>query len=245
MKEANKPLTDDLRFLGQMGVVRWLHQAGYPPLRVRVRPGRARYVIPDYPHPSYALPELKGERQFIEGEFQATAVTPHPMDLRRALQNAQSFDLLHFACHGSADPNNIQDAQIMLEGRVEGSNYIPEYLSATTVEYNSNLRNSDGNRPLVFVNACQTGRLGYKLTGLGGFARAFLTAGAGIFAGTLWSVGDHPASAFAQHFYKEMRAGANLSEATIRAREQARLDGDASWLCYSVYGHPLALLAAQ
>ncbi len=113
------------------------------------------------------------------------------------------------------------------------------------MEYNSNLRNSDGNRPLVFVNACQVGRLGYKLTGLGGFAQAFLTAGAGVFAGTLWSVGDHPAGAFAQRFYKEMRAGANLSEATVRAREQARQEGDASWLCYSVYGHPLALLSAQ
>ncbi len=122
VKETSKPLGEDLRFLGQMGVVRWLHQAGYPPLSVRVRPGRARYVIPDYPHPSYALAELKDERQFIEAEFQATAVAPHPADVRKALQNAQSFDLLHFACHGSADPNNIQDAQVMLEGRVEGAN---------------------------------------------------------------------------------------------------------------------------
>jgi hypothetical protein len=37
----------------------------------------------------------------------------------------------------------------------------------------------------------------------------------------------------------------NLSEATIRAREQARQQGDASWLCYVVYGHPLAMLSQQ
>jgi CHAT domain-containing protein len=89
------------------------------------------------------------------------------------------------------------------------------------------------------------GRAGYKLTGLGGFAQAFLSAGAGLFAGTLWSVGDRPAATFAQRFYKELRAGTNLSEATIRAREQARQQGDASWLCYVVYGHPLAMLSQQ
>jgi CHAT domain-containing protein len=103
-------------------------------------------------------------------------------------------------------------------------------------------RSLAANRPLVFVNACQVGRAGYKLTGLGGFAQAFLGAGAGIFARTLWSVGDELASTFAQHFYRQMKAGAKLSYVAAKAREAARKAGDASWLCYVVYDHPAAVI---
>lgn len=242
LKEVGKALGKDLRFLGQMGVVRWLHQAGYPPMRISVREGRARFVIPDYPTPDYTLPELQNERQFLEKEFHAKPIDPHPSDVRRALQNPEMLDLLHFASHGEADLDNLADARIMLEGRIEGTNYVPEYLSALAVEHNATLKQADGNRPIVFVNACQLARAGYKLSGLGGFAQAFLSAGAGVFAGALWNLGDHAASSFAQRFYTELHAGANLSQATMRARESARADGDASWLAYAVYGHPLAVV---
>jgi CHAT domain-containing protein len=226
----------------QKGVVRWLHQAGWPPVQVRVRGGRVRHVIPDYPHPDFKLDAVADEEQLVKVTFGSTAIAPHPAAVRNALKSPQAFDLIHFACHGSAEADNIGDAKIMLEGRIEGKDYIPEYLDALTVEYNANLRNPDGNRPMVFVNACQAGRAGYKLTGLGGFAQAFLTAGAGIFAGTLWSVGDEPASTFAQCLYREMKAGTTLADATVKAREAARAAGDASWLCYVVYGHPAAVM---
>ena len=75
------------------------------------------------------------------------------------LQEAGSFDLLHFACHGFADSKNISNAQLMLEGRIEGGNYIPAYLSATTAAQFSNLR-TDDNRPMVVLNACQGARAG-------------------------------------------------------------------------------------
>jgi CHAT domain-containing protein len=224
-----------------LGLVRWLHQAGYPPLRINVGPGRVRYVIPDYPDAKYALEALKDERAFMESEFGAKPIVPHLTELRRAL-TSEPFDILHFACHGEADLNVIQDSRMLLEGRVEDGNYIPEYLAPNAVEHNARLEQKDGNRPLVFLNACQLGRTGYKLTGLGGFARAFLTARAGAFSGALWSVQDRPATIFAQRFYKELHAGANLSDATVRAREEARQQGDASWLSYAVYGHPLSVL---
>ena len=239
LKEPDKPLGEELRFLGQLGLVRWLHQAGYPPLQIKVRPGRVRYVIPDYPDARYALDALKDEREFMESEFGAKPIVPHTTEVRRAL-TSEPFDILHFACHGEANLDVIQDSRMLLEGRVEGGNYIPEYLAPNAVEYSVRLDQKDGNRPLVFLNACQLGRTGYKLTGLGGFARAFLTARAGAFSGALWSVQDRPATIFAQRFYKELHQGANLSEATKRAREEARQQGDASWLSYAVYGHPLA-----
>ena len=61
---------------------------------------------------------------------------------------------------------------------------------------------------------------------------------------SLWSVGDTPARGFIETFYESLRDGKNVSEATTAGRTKARADGDATWLAYAVYGHPLAALAA-
>ena len=56
-------------FLGQMGLVRWLHQAGWPPERLVVRKGRVRYVIPDYPLATYRLPMALKEAEFSRNDL--------------------------------------------------------------------------------------------------------------------------------------------------------------------------------
>jgi hypothetical protein len=248
IKEPNKKgLPDETRFLGQMGLIRWLHDAGWPPDQLKVRKGWARYVIPDYP-PQFALPEAAEEYKFLKERFKATAIEPQPNPVRELISKPGQFDLLHFACHGFAEQDNISNAQLMLEGRIEDvledgmkkQKYIPVYLSATTVEQYSNLR-TPANRPMVTLNACQAGRTGYTLTGLGGFAQAFLRGGAGAFVGALWSVGDSPARTFTERLYLELSKESeplNLSEAAIIAREAARTAGDATWLAYVIYGHP-------
>ncbi|HEV2840863.1 MAG TPA: CHAT domain-containing protein [Chthoniobacterales bacterium] len=243
LSEPGQPLSKETRFLGQMGLVRWLYEAGWPPEQLRIRKDKARYVIPHYPHPDYVLPEAEQEYQFLEHEFGATSVEPKSDAVRKLLSEPGSFDLLHFACHGVADQDNIANAQLLMEGRVEGSSYIPDHFSATTAEAHANLR-SDGAAPIIVLNACQAGRAGYKLTGIGGFARAFLRRGAGAFIGTLWSVGDSPAREFTEEFYLQLKSGRTVAEAAVAAREKARSAGDATWLAYVVYGHPHAKLTA-
>jgi len=93
---------------------------------------------------------------------------------------------------------------------------------------------------MVVLNACQVGRAGYQLTDIGGFARAFLHGGAGVFVGSQWAVGDDPASTFAQELYASLGAGADLSEAASAARAASRTADDATWLAYVVYGDPCA-----
>ena len=88
------------------------------------------------------------------------------------------------------------------------------------------------------INACQTGRSGNALTGMGGFAQAFLRGGAGAFVAPLWSVGDWPARIFTEALYTELLKGKPLAKATTLARKQAGLAGDSTWLAYAVYGHP-------
>ena len=96
--------------------------------------------------------------------------------------------------------------------------------------------------PVIVLNACQVGRQGYQLTGNGGFAQAFLKAGAGAFVGTLWSVGDQPARNFTETFYDSLRNQKTVGEAAIDARAAAETAQDSTWLAYVVYGHPLAKL---
>ena len=239
LKQPEKPLSGDVQFLGQMGLVRWLQDAGWPPDKLSIQKGNARYVIPQYPHPDYVLPQAEQEAKFLEKKFAATAVEPSSGAVRELISKPDSFGLLHFACHGAADQDNIANAQLILQGRVNGQDYIPDFLSATTVEQNANL-SEGGNAPLIVLNACQTGRAGYKLTGIGGFAQAFLKRKAGAFVGTLWSVGDVPARTFTEEFYTQLIKGSTIAEATIKAREKAQKAGDATWLAYVVYGHPHA-----
>lgn len=230
-------LPKEMRFLGQMGLVRWLYGTP-PPQTMKVRKGRVYYVIPHYPDPRYCLPQAEQEFQFLEQTFQAKEVKPKSPIVRQLLESGD-FDLLHFAGHGMAEQNNIDNASLLMQGRIEGSRYIFDYLSAVTVKEYSKLKSErDKNRPMVVLNACQIGREGYSFTSVGGFAPAFLNGGAGAFVGPLWSVGDRPARMFTETLYKGLIEGLTLSEATTSAREQAKQAGDATWLAYAVYGHP-------
>jgi CHAT domain-containing protein len=130
-----------------------------------------------------------------------------------------------------------------MTGHCEDNRYVEDVLEVLSVENYAELTGPDGNRPLIFLNACQAGRGGYKLTGTGGFAQAFLNRGAGGFVGALWSVGDSPALTFAEEFYTALRSGnKNFSEAAIEARKAAKVQNDPTWLSYTVYGHPHGVL---
>ena len=238
LKQPGQPhLPEETKFLGQMGLVRWLYGT-FPPQTIQIRKGRVLYVIPHYPDPRYRLLQAEQEAHYLEQMFQAKAIEPQSKSVRQLLESG-NFDLLHFAGHGIAEQGNIGNAKLLMQGRIEGSKYILDHLSATTIEQYSNLKSeADKNRPMVVLNACQIGREGYVLTSIGGFAQAFLNSGAGAFVGPLWSVGDRPARIFTETFYKGLMDGLTLSEATIRAREQAKQAGDATWLAYAVYGHP-------
>jgi CHAT domain-containing protein len=186
------------------------------------------------------LPEAKLESQFLKKQFDATEMKPESGEVRKLISQPGAFDLLHFACHGEADSNTIAHARLLLEGRMEGGQYVEDTLSAVVVEQFADLVAPDGNKPVVVLNACQAGRLGYQLTGSGGFAQAFLKGGAGAFVATLWAIGDGPARTFTETFYQELLNGSTVAEAANRARSAAEAAKDATWLAYAVYGHPHA-----
>ena len=235
-------------FLGQLGLVRWLHNTMLPPETLRVRKDRARYLIPQYADARYALPAAQEEKVFLEQQFKATACPSGPVDVRRLIRGPGAFDLLHFAGHGDATAQDISGSLILLSAT---PNPQPppdpwiETLEASIVEQTANLLGAEQNRPLIVLNACRAGRAGWQLTKLGGFAKAFLARGAGLFIGALWSVGDAPARNFTEAFYAGLLLGKPVAEAAVNARETARKAKDATWLAYTVYGHPHATLAGK
>lgn len=252
LSEPGKAITEESLFLGELGLVRWLYEADrFPPLEIRVAAGRAFYLVPDYPSipeiQLYPLPEASKEKQFLLDRFSAQAVDPQPAAVRKLLVGPASFDLLHFAGHGMAASDGNNEPQLLLQGETLQEGYVQNFLRANTVETRANLVSPQGNRPIVTVNACQAGRATYKLTGIGGFAEAFLARGAGCFVGTLWSVTDSPARYFTESFYtallgdgKPTSVGDTIAVATRKARDAAKKSGDSTWLSYVVYGHPHA-----
>lgn len=242
-------LPNESLFLGELGITRWLsnNEGNDPPQRIRVRKGRSFFCIPDYRHDGHKLPAAQEERVFLSKALHATEVQAEAINLQNLFSNPDSFDLFHFAGHGFAENENIANAQIMMLERLEGAHYLPRYFEATTVEQCPpfDQGSSDGNRPAVVFNACQIGRAGYKLTRIGGFAQAFVSRRAGLFVGTLWSVGDVLARTFTESLYKGLLQGMTLADASRHARNTSRDAGDPTWMAYVVYGSPALRLSIE
>lgn len=181
------------------------------------------------------LQAVQNERQFflslVESGRSVQEVPASYVDVRRALASG-TFDAFHFAGHGTVRSPDPDRSAIRLEG---GEELRPEEISGV-------LRNLGRSTPLVFLNSCHGARGAFTLVGAGGWARRYLDAGAGAFIGAYWAVSDQGASAFAQSFYREMYAGSSLASAVRSARLAIRSPGDPTWLAYTVYGDPLAVL---
>ncbi|NUO33974.1 MAG: CHAT domain-containing protein, partial [Dermatophilaceae bacterium] len=234
-KRGTKP-----RFLASGGMVRW-QLGSFPPHRLQVRRGRARSICPVYANPMFKNDVGVVEAGYLRDRFGARPVTATPVGVERLLRGG-GFDLLHFSGHGAADADDISVAKVLLRGQRRGSTVHEQYLTANDVSQNLDWTGPGVTGPLVVLNACQTGRSGELLTTVGGFAKAFLDAGASAFVSCLWSVHEEPARVFVETLYDELLRGAPMSRASARAREAARDAGDPTWLAYVVYARPDAVL---
>ncbi len=106
--------------------------------------------------------------------------------------------------------------------------------------------------PLVYLNACRSGRsaseskdpsVDRRAPGLGAdgdLVSAFLAAGARAVIATLWPVLDEPSSELARAFYRELLEAEPLGEALRRARAAARRahPRHSAWAAPRLHGHP-------
>jgi hypothetical protein len=225
----------DERFMGEYRLIRSLHG------KTRPRTLRLKdwcYLVASYPN-KYA-PDVGREVRFFTDDQRGLKPTriPATADALLDLLGAPDFDVLHIACHGAGKHEDIERSALIIGDRKRLTGEVdPIAVDATTVREEASLWQRT---PLVFLNACESGRVGAGLTEWGGWPHTFWETGAGAFVGTSWSVRDVPANKFSEAFYNGLLDGETLAEAAHRGREAAKALGDGSWLAYKVYGQPAA-----
>ena len=181
------------------------------------------------------LPKASTEGERIKAFAGATRKVVDVPATYREVKDALAqgtFEGWHFAGHGMARERSPHRWCIVLERKQEVH---PADLFGAA-------RQLGRARPLVFLNACHSGRGAASLTGLAGLAPAFLKAGAGAFLGAHWALEDDPACCFSEVFYQHLFAGEEIGEAVSQARARLRTEfpGSNDWLAYTVFAHPLA-----
>jgi hypothetical protein len=174
--------------------------------------------------------EIEALRSLCGATF--VLLEPRIARLREALEQG-GFDVLHLACHGTFGGPAAADRSAVL---LEDGEFSAAMLSPRMA---AGLRRSS---PLVFFNACHSGRLGFTLLGLGSWGAELIRLGCGAFVGSLWPVRDESAVVFAERFYRSLADGAAIGEAMRQAREEVRrrFPGDPTWLAYCCFADPLA-----
>jgi len=237
MREATSGAIDE-RFLAEYGLVRTLAGEA-PPRKFALKDWR--YLSAEFPMGTHApAVDLNYLTETLPAQrhIQPQRIAARSDDLYDALAGGE-FDVLHLACHAESPQGAIDRAALIIGDEAKPGSSEPQLVEAdsVTVKAEAQLR---ARRPLVFLNACETGRAGALLTAWGGWPEIFLRAGAGAFVGTAWAVREKPAAAFAAAFYDALLDGRLLHEAASAARAAAKEAGDASWLAFKVYRHPRA-----
>lgn len=193
---------------------------------------RLALVVPRGSQLKEAEEEKKDILALAGPDREVCVIGPSYLPVIEALQLG-NFDAWHFSGHGKAYATDANRMTFELDG---DQPLRPEDIGA----YGESLAQ---HHSLVFLNGCETGRGGFSLMGLGGWAKQLLEAGAGAFVGTLWPVKDRKARAFAGMFYERFLAGEPIGAAVRLARlgVKEKFPGDPSWLAYTVFAHPLAV----
>ncbi len=213
---------------GAFQLTRWLAGEGLrPELAIRA----ARLVAPEMD-----LAFVEQEQAYFQELARRRIHVAEPLRRRTevlALAREGGAQLIHVATHGNFAPDDVQESPILLE---DGP-LVPRDLNPLTA------RGLRREHPLVFFNTCHSGRLGFTLTGLGGWAEQLIDEVAVTgFIGSLWEISDELAPVFARTFYEALWEGQPLGRAFHRARMavRSRQPANPTWLAYTLYGDPNA-----
>ncbi|NQX12371.1 CHAT domain-containing protein [Microbacteriaceae bacterium VKM Ac-2855] len=225
-------------FLGERGLFRWLTGTVQRDT-VRIDAPHA-FVVAPAGGPAAA----GGEAEFVTTCIRAQRIDPADVARMTAALSTAKLSLFHFAGHAMVDDQVAPPLQQLM--LAEAGRYSVADLERTLPVI--------GRRPgpltgaTVLLNACRSGVLP---TSSAGFGTVFLRAGASVFIGTLWSIGDDPAADFSRAFYGELLAAkarrrrARLGAALAAGRDAARASGDPSWLAYAVYADPATTVSVS
>jgi len=202
-------------------LTRWI--AGPPPSSC-IEISRCALIAPL----RYDLPSVQKEVVFLMTNFKNVEEVEPSLSAVRKLLRTGGFHLIHFACHGSFDPEEHEQSIVYLQGN--------DKLKSRDIA--GERRTFGKDRPFVFINACQTAREDFSLVGIGGWANKFVNANASSFLGSFWEVNDELAYRFSKSFYGSLFEGKTIGEAMRDARLEIK-GADPTWLAYTLYADPL------
>jgi len=216
----------------EFAVGRWV-TSNYvsPPQKIAI--SRTYIVAPNYP-PKKQLTNAALEASMLQKLFSPSAIiTPALVKNIDKVLAAGGTTLLHFVCHGkSGFPQSISLEQAKEELNCWQIAALPGFTSSFPTA-----------RTLVFLNACEVGRLVPALVGIGGFGNSFVEIGSSGVIAPLWSVDDGIAHQVAEAFYRAVIDSPAVPFAEIlRAIRKNAYEGNAedTWAAYCFYGDPLA-----
>ena len=194
----------------------------------------AVYVVP-HNSPTEAIDEVTKVRARLGHHITDRGVLANLADLTALLDEAQT-SILHFACHSqfTSDRGSVV--------AMAGGPFRPSDLSVA-VQRKALSQSS----PLIFFNSCRSAGEIPGLTRTTGWAKQFISAGAGAFIGSLWPVRSDAACSYADTFYQSfVENHQTLGQASRNARlEIANDEGDPTWLAYTIYGNPATTASSQ
>jgi len=214
-------------------VGRWIDNPISPAEQVIL--GDCRVVAPEY-RTHIPLQHAKDEAKFVLRLFHGAPVVPPTwtgLDRTFAKGGASLF---HFICHGSKDGRSIllgPEVAKQADGNLRVSD-LKDWPNAK--------RAFQERRPLVFLNACEVGRLRPSLLGIEGLASSFARLGASCVIAPIWSVDDNDAHEVAKRFYLALSENPGQPLASfLQGIRQTAYGGTGSdtFAAYCFFGDPL------
>ena len=161
------------------------------------------------------LPHARRESRAIERHLGVVDALVGPDASERALKarDPQQYALLHLAAHAVSDEVRPERSAVILAAGGDGEDGL---LQAREIQH------LDLRGRIVILSACETAS-GAVLNGEGvlSLARAFFQAGARAVVGTRWRIRDEDAAELFDAFYARLAAGASLSAALARTKQDA------------------------
>jgi hypothetical protein len=201
------------------------------PVRLRALVAESHDAVPDR-----MLPGAKAEADTLERLLRLqpdveSLLVRGPQDRSRFIEAALDAHLIHFAGHGHYDVTDLSRSGLVFREGSLGSGALSMPL---------------GGMPIVFANACETGRLGIGVDqGWAGLASAFIARGAVNYLGSLWPVFDEGSRRVAEIFYEGVCRGETVGDALRQARMDAFARNDLTWAAFVLFGCPRTRLRAS
>lgn len=184
-----------------------------PPLRVLVVVANPSGTEPlDLEKERETIRQSWGGKADVKVDFLDSATIP---ELRRRLDEAE-YHVLHYMGHGAFDPE--QGGVLAMEKENGKMDLLDGKTLGILLRDESSIR-------LVFLNACDTGKLGHtaEQDPFAGVATALVMAGVPAVVAMQFPISDNAAVAFAECFYPQLAKGVPVDASVAEGRKAIRI----------------------